>query len=252
MDTYITLASNSKGFDTNTNSNFVVKLRKSIQLSNGKTEIGLTSINFPVSWHNITKGEQRIVIFYKVNNTTKQENIIFREGRYLTINELIEELHRAIKSSKRQEEIKFFHDNIRNTTFMSIKADIEVKLSLAVSEILGFKSDKSYKTGNHQSSNWPDINRGFSSLWVYCNLAESRPVVDTIAPLLRVVPINTEKMSSQRYYASSSEFTNIQYIPTSTFNSDLIEIDIRGDNGSNIPFTSGKVDLQVHIIEIKS
>ena len=81
-----------------------------------------------------------------------------------------------------------------------------------------------------------DPNRGFNSLYVYCDAAEAIPVGDIKAPLLRVVDAagNFGDLIHRLY-------TTPQYVPISTKEFNTLEIDIRNDTGRPVPFEFGKV-----------
>jgi len=53
---YVTLPSNVKDFPDNTNSTYTVKLDSPLTLESGKWEVGLTDIQYPTSWGNVTDG----------------------------------------------------------------------------------------------------------------------------------------------------------------------------------------------------
>jgi hypothetical protein len=90
-------------------------------------------------------------------------------------------------------------------------------------------------------SNACDVNRGFSSLYVYCNVLEQVPVGDTKAPLLRIVNVSGKGGDSVRV-----AYEKPVYIPLQQKTFDSIEVDIRSDIGSPIPFEYGKAIVTLH------
>ena len=75
-----------------------------------------------------------------------------------------------------------------------------------------------------------DPNRGFNSLYVYCDAAESIPVGDIKAPLLRVV-------DAAGHFCDLIHrlYTTPQYVPVSKKEFNTLEIDIRDDTGRPVP-----------------
>ena len=87
-------------------------------------------------------------------------------------------------------------------------------------------SDSSYPF-HVEANDVVNMTQGFNTLYVYTDIVESRIVGDTLAPLLRALPI-----SGRHGDILSDRFTNIHYVPLlcSTFHS--IEVDIRRRHGS--------------------
>ena len=86
-----------------------------------------------------------------------------------------------------------------------------------------------------------DPNRGFSSLYVYCDAAESIPVGDIKAPLLRMV-VADENFGDMIHKL----YTTPQYVPVSKNKFNTLKIDIRNDTGRPVPFEFGKVVATLH------
>ena len=86
-----------------------------------------------------------------------------------------------------------------------------------------------------------DVNQGFYSLYVYCNLIEPRIIGDSEVPLLRIVPVegHSGKMITKPY-------ENIQYVPMLQKHFRTIEIDKKKDTGQRVPFELGKLVVTLH------
>ena len=86
-----------------------------------------------------------------------------------------------------------------------------------------------------------DLQRGFYSLFVYCDIVEDVVVGDVKAPLLRTVNIDgkDDEMVSRIYQT-------VQYVSVQRRQFDAIEIDIRDDTGRRVPFQRGKVIVTLH------
>ena len=84
-------------------------------------------------------------------------------------------------------------------------------------------------------------NRGFNSLYVYCDAAEAIPVGDIKAHLLRVVDAaGNFGTTIHRLYMTP------QYVPVSKKEFNTMKIDIRDDTGHPVPFEFGKVITTFH------
>ena len=79
------------------------------------------------------------------------------------------------------------------------------------------------------------MDQGFDTIYVYTDVVESRIVGDSVAPLLRALPVGGSHVETV-----SDRFTNIHYVPLlySPFKS--IEIDIRDDTGRRVPFSTAQ------------
>jgi hypothetical protein len=129
------------------------------------------------------------------------------------------------------------HDN--NTT---------VRFSKNLATIFGFKENEVYTRPSaskqfHQSNISPDLDQGFTSLYVYCNLVENRLVGDASVRLLRVIPVRNQKGIRSMY----EEVAIPHYVPVTNTNTDVIEVNIRNDAGEVVSFRGGKVIVTVHI-----
>ena len=85
------------------------------------------------------------------------------------------------------------------------------------------------------------MDQGFDTIYVYTYVVESRIVGDSLAPLLRALPVggsHGEKVSDR--------FTNIHYVPLLYSHFKSIEIDIRDDIGRRVPFEYGRVTVTLH------
>ena len=91
-----------------------------------------------------------------------------------------------------------------------------------------------------------DINTGFSSMYVYCNVLEHIPVGHTKAPLLRIV-----QLSGKSGDIVHAIYEKPLYVPLQQKNFDSMEIDIRCDIGKPIPFEHGKVIVTLHFRHCK-
>ena len=85
------------------------------------------------------------------------------------------------------------------------------------------------------------MNQGFDTIYVYTDVVESRIVGDSVAPLLRALPVGGSHGETV-----SDRFTNIHYVPLLYSHFKSIEIDIRDDTGRRVPFEYGRVTVTLH------
>jgi len=101
--------------------------------------------------------------------------------------------------------------------------------------------DESNEIDSYTAENVCDLNRGFFSLFVYCDVVEPVVVGDVLVPLLRTVNI-----TAKEGIMVSRIFETVQYVPVHRKQFDTIEIHIRDDTGRRIPFQRGKVIVTLH------
>ena len=85
------------------------------------------------------------------------------------------------------------------------------------------------------------MDQGFDTIYVYTDVVESRIVGDSVAPLLRALPVGGSHGETV-----SDRFTNIHYVPLLYSHFKSIEIDIRDDIGRRVPFEYGRVTVTLH------
>ena len=85
------------------------------------------------------------------------------------------------------------------------------------------------------------MDHGFDTIYVYTDVVESRIVGDSVAPLLRALPVGGSHGETV-----SDRFTNIHYVPLLYSHFKSIEIDIRDDTGRRGPFEYGRVTVKLH------
>ena len=86
-----------------------------------------------------------------------------------------------------------------------------------------------------------NMNRGFDTIYVYTDVVEYRIVGDSVASLLRALPVGGIHGATV-----SNRFTNIHYVPLLYSHFKSIEMDIRDDTGRRVPFEYGRVTVALH------
>ena len=85
------------------------------------------------------------------------------------------------------------------------------------------------------------MDQGFDTIYVYTDVVESSIVGDSVAPLLRALPVGGSHGETV-----SDRFTNIHYVPLLYSHFKSMEIDIRDDTGRRVPFEYGRVTVTLH------
>ena len=90
----------------------------------------------------------------------------------------------------------------------------------------------SYRT---EAANVVQMDQGYDTIYVYMDVVVSRIVGDSLAPLLRALPV-----AGSHGATVSDRFTNIHYVPLLYSHFKSIEMDIRDDTGRRVPFEYGR------------
>lgn len=244
-------------FPKNTNSSFKVKLEQSIRLPDDAYEVALTEVQLPTRWSNVSEGcilvERTVHIRSELVNeidgtdtTTKpfpsKTYVYIRKGRYESHQQLTEAIFTAFDEKNLSHVVSVAFDEIANCYYFPLKeSNTTLYLTSDLQELMGFEGPKLFRRLNRSTAT-PDINAGLSAALIYSNLVRPWDVADTKASLLRSVPM-ARVVNNHGHY----EFVNPMYVPVQSFSGDVLETDIRRDDGTRIPFEGGKVTLTLHI-----
>ena len=89
-----------------------------------------------------------------------------------------------------------------------------------------------------EGDNSVNMNQGFDTIYIYTDVVESRIVGDSMAPLLRSLPVR-----GTHGVTISDRFNNIHYVPLLRKEFGTIEIDI---SGRRVPFEYGRVTVTLN------
>ena len=153
----------------------------------------------------------------------------FADGYYGIAKMLVRALNDGVKCGS----VKFSYDPVIQKVCAHMKGDTTFMLYGDLPDILGFgtgngvviRTSLDRKTLT-QGDSIVDLRRGFESLYVYSSIVEPRIVGDTIAPLLRIVPI-----TGRHGEMVTARFDHVQYIPVLSREFGSIETEIRDDTG---------------------
>jgi hypothetical protein len=252
-------------YPQNTITNFITRLENSISLS-GDWEVGLVEIQYPHTWTNLDRNDSRISYTHEVFSEngdilpgTMHRTIRLPAGYYETAQNLIDSINKFIFQVADELDIaefpKFSYDSVTKRLNGDMNRGASVQFSPVICSMLGvaarqnpilnYDEDEDY-VFEFMGANACDVNRGFSSLYIYCNVLEQVPVGDTKAPLLRIVNVSGKSGESVR-----TTYEKPIYVPLQQKTFDSIEINIRTDTGDPVPFESGKCIVTLHFRHCK-
>jgi len=260
---YLTLPSNSSMlyYPNNTLTHYTTRLANAISLS-GEWEVGLVEIQYQHSWANLEKMEGRFTYLQEGKYVEDKprgfltKTLRLSPGYYETPAVLVESINDLIKEAacgaKYEAYPRFRYNPVTKRVNGDIAARSRIQFSGALCSMLGIggrqnaienEDDNNFEW---KAANACDINRGFSSMYVYCNVLEHVPIGDTKASLLRIVRV-TDKGGQNVH----TIYEKPLYVPLQLKSFDSLEIDIRSDTGSPIAFESGKVIVTLHFRRCK-
>ena len=278
MAGYITLASDSSSeiFPHNRIGSFRVKLPRKIALDRKRHQIGLKYISFPLKSHNIEDGQISIVFFDLIDlmNHPIQFDTAIETGYYKGPDDLVAAINEALmniphispviyepiaKKNVRLDQGFLSFEYNRHTEKLHITSQdtdhykIAIRLSKELFVKLGLGLDEDLKSIDGKCCNFFDVPRtgthivdlsvGYNSIFVYTDIIEAdRAVGHRLVPLLCIVP--TTGLHGQQCYF---EPRYIEYCKPRFDVIDEILIELTGDTGQVIKFTSGKIYLTLHI-----
>lgn len=161
-------------------------------------------------------------------------------GYYNSIADLVKALNTCIKKDER-DNIKFTYDKKTRKVTVDVKKGRGVGFTGDIAAVLGFEQSswiKKKTVGAYVA----DINAGFSSMFVYCNLVSDQIVGDKQVPLLRAVPVEGKYGDT-----ITKTYPNPIYRPIGTKNFETVEIDISDDSGRRVPFEYGRCICTLHL-----
>ena len=241
---YVTLPSNASMdlYPTNKQASYKIRLPRTLYLRHG-FEVALVEVQYPISWKTFSREESyEIGIFDREEG--RYQSVFIPSVYYSNIGELVKQLnttlaaHFAIRGNGKQAKLKIL--KLAHKIELEIVGErLWIEFKHEMSDILGLEH-KSY-TGTTIAPYIYDINKGFHSLYVYCNVCEPQIVGDAYVPLLRNVAIK----GARGEYVTKT-YGEPHYVPVNTDTVDMIEINIKDDTGQDVSFASGKVVCKLH------
>ena len=261
-DFYMTLPSNAsmEMHPDNTLTHYVTHLPQRIDLT-GEWECGLAEVQYPHTWYNVTENDAWLFL-NPVDAPHTYRRTQLSCGYYddpLTLMYHVNKGLYTLRTSTTQAQMSYSSVTQKMTLHMTAITLFTIPHPTTAS-MLGFRkpvasdsatasssttmdsrpSDSSYPF-HFEAEDVVNLTQGFDTLYVYTNIVESRIVGDTLAPLLRPLPI-----SGRNGDRVSARFTNVHYVPLLYSHFDSIEVDIRDDMGRRVPFEYGRVTVTLH------
>ena len=248
-----------KFYPDNKASHYTTRLPQDVNLT-GEYEVGLSEIMFSNTFFNINKGDCLLTyidpnpeapiganhgneyrgpveVKMKIPEGLYESNEYFIQNVNIIFRKAIDPLHKHQKSK-----VKFYYNRATKKAKITIyEAGGMLRMSPAMQRILGMESDTivgpTHKTGQFIM----DLNEGMKSIYVYCDITRSRQVGDTMAPLLRIIPIKDHKE-----HVVYHTFDKPHYVPLSRPQFNTVEVLLTNDTGKTIAFSSGSVIATLH------
>ena len=205
-------------FPENTLTQYLTKLPDRFDLL-GEWEVGLSEIQYPIMWYNVSKDIQ--LEMYHVDPSSSSSATVMHDvsppsGHYDSPDALVKQINATIASKESKKNlIRFSYNEISKKITINFVPNAKLPTILVISnmfaELAGFsladiksvlseheekgkEDDNWWKikgTANRSvtGSNVCDLQCGFYSLFVYCDVMEHVVVGDVKAPLLRTVNI---------------------------------------------------------------
>ena len=254
---YITLPSNACKdiYPENTAQEYKTQLVRSIHLSH-QYEVALVQLQFPHSWHSLSEDDS----YYTYKAATRPIHVKIPHGFYLNAEQssqhqslgIVNALNNGFRKAEEEEgseshtSIQFQYNAHDNKVELYLKNDYILFLPKAIAEMLGFECPGRRRTFTEQNErivaeHSVDLQRGFHSLYIYCNLCTPQFVGDAYVPLLRIVD-NKGKPGE----IVMTDIEHPHYVPLSVKSFNTIEINIKNDANEFVSFTSGKVMCKLH------
>lgn len=250
---YLTLPSNSSTsyYPKNNAYNYTTHLPRNIHLDGDEWEVALVEAHFPSIFLTLGEGEYVEIVIDDAKQPEGKSTyrMELEAGDYNTVDELLEHINGYQKL--KEAGFKFIIDstngfvgveNNPNLKVTNLFVSNNLALMLGVDSIPG-KSADVVRT--------PDLTLNKpTQMYVYCDLVDPQLVGDTMAPLLRIVNINTRNAS---YGAMVSvHFTDPHYVPVLKSTFETVEIDLRNDKGYHLPFRFGTSCMKLHFRRVAS
>jgi hypothetical protein len=271
-------------FPENTIANYKTKLASRVVLP-GKWEVGLVEMSYTISWYNNFNAQSINLLFYE-NGLPKilENNVNLPPGRYDKIEDVIRAINdkmvlfkKLVPNYEQLPELSV-DSKSRIITLKHGSKDnklILLQMSKELCKMLGFSKEKMNKqygeilinyaqtestrnpTSNPAFKHDPptrsqliykgqrpyEISAGFHSLFVYSDIVSPSFVGDSYTQLLRLIQIPSNVQFGEQILIS---YPNTYYVPVLSHEFETIEIDIKDDTGTNIPFEFGRSIVVLH------
>ena len=245
---YVTLASNASAeiYPQNKIWNFRTKLARAIHTKQAY-EVGLIEAQYPCSWLSFPTSDATVTLGHLKTGQRTSFQLIVRF--YESIAALLRHINKYITEMVSIGSARLSHEPIRNRIYIEGDDHMVFRCSGKLATILGLNSNESLVVRNNRAEYAPhpaDIYGGCYNMFIYSDIVDHQLVGDSYVPLLR--SINITDISKRHCILT---FDKPHYVHVSRDPLGDIEIDLKSDQNTNIPFTHGKVILKLHFRPVK-
>lgn len=261
---YLTLPSNSsmKYYPDNTVANYVTQLPRVVHLD-GEWEVAVVEILYPCSFLTIDDSSYIYLNTYKeseyaaltvINAQPEEEKnptiyipsmvvCKLKPGTYSSVREVVKMIN---NDAALKDLVTFNYD--RTTEKVEIKCKdhvLQIELTERLALQFGFDPNETDLKTNNTSIRPASLHLGLPQhIYAYCNVVEPQFIGDTMAPLLRIINVDT---TGYLYGANKQvQFTAPHYVTVMKSNFESLEIDLRTSTGARVPFQFGTSSVKLH------
>lgn len=248
MSFYVTLPSNASMnfFPGNTIGNYTTKLFNPLDLD-GKWEVGLSELMYPISWHIRPLGKLIITD-------------MFDEQRICVVKFLLTDTFQTItdrfNAFFKEIPIRFYYrdnNNTHNKEFgveFNLNTIKRITMDPQLARVLGFMSNDFEYLNNAtrvKSTEAFDL-EVLNAFYVYTDIVTHQYVGDAQAKVIRVVALDQDYNTNAKYVNNMYDVPH--YVSLERNNIETINISLKNSLGENVPFESGKVTVKLHFKQV--
>lgn len=233
--------SSSQFYPENTASSYTTHLPIPLDLKGEHWEVGLVEMSYTNSLHNVIGAK---VIVQDKSKSADVHSFDLKTGYYQSPKALFQDIAQLVENVAGSRVFQILTDPVTQKTVIQIRFDGFVQFTPDLASMLGFERTAKFHGIDkvYESQRAFDLRGGVYGIYVYCDLVEPAVVGHTLAPLLRVVPVEGERDGSV-----TKTYDKIIYLPLATKYATTIKIDLRTDTGQKVPFAKGKTNCVLHI-----
>ncbi len=256
---YMTLPSNSfHAFYGNQHpARYFTRLETPINVDPRDYEVGLASITYPKSWHNVEDSSLSILCPSGLRLHT-----YLGASRFVSAEHLVRDVEDSIARAlpvEHSDKVSCRYDHVSRRVRFTVAHGYALHLPYRLASPLGITDeDGSHYENNYgergfsvpkrpedrvtEGSNTVYVDRDIPVIYVYTDLASLTRVGDAFVPLLRTVDVPVDLNGD---YVDRN-FNNIHYTPLSRGNFETVEVHITDSQGRDISFGHGLVIVKLH------
>ena len=224
-------------FPDNSPGNYTTRLPRTYNLTKDY-EVGLAEVIFSRSFFNIDEGE----VWIEFISDKEKSRYEIPAGVYQSGEDLVEILNDLIRhKNPREQKINFTYlKPTRQVTMKVIGRWVSFQMSPAFKNILQFDTSQS-EVGLLSATSTGTCLLNPESVFIYCDVIESRAVGHSSSPLLRILPATRGNEDITHFI-----YQKPHYVTLGRTSFQTIEILLTKSNGKPLKFTSGVTYITLH------